>query len=85
MSSESEYRRSAAASLESSKGAPDLAGRIGRLIVAEAWIDLADQTTELAGSESGEAHRLLKQPLSATRAAPTVTRAMTFGLRVVSR
>src|SRR6516165_8529346 len=34
------------------------------LIVAEAWLDLAERTTPLVERESGEAHRIIERPLS---------------------
>ncbi len=63
MSSENEYRRFAAASLDQSKRATDLAAKLGLLIRAEAWFDLAEQTTPLMARETGEAHRIVEQPL----------------------
>jgi hypothetical protein len=37
------------------------------LIVAEAWLDLVEQTTQLVKRETGEAHRIIEQPLSMTK------------------
>ena len=34
------------------------------LIVAEAWLDLAEQTTQLVERETGDAHKVIEQPLS---------------------
>jgi hypothetical protein len=34
------------------------------LIVAEAWLDLAEQTTPIVERESGEAHRVIEHHLS---------------------
>lgn len=63
MTSENEYRRFAVASLDTSKSATDLSGKIGLLILTEAWLDLAEQTTQMMGHESDEAHILVEQPL----------------------
>jgi hypothetical protein len=64
MSSEKQYRRFAAASLDLSERGLDLANKTRVLIVAEAWLDLAERTTPLVERESGEAHRIIERPLS---------------------
>jgi hypothetical protein len=64
MSSEKQYRRFAAASLDLSERGMDLANKTRVLIVAEAWLDLAERTTPLVERESGEAHRIIERPLS---------------------
>jgi hypothetical protein len=63
----SDYRNFATASLNSTEGAKDLTNKVGLLIMAEAWLELAEQTTQLVGHEAKEAHRMIEQPL--TRAA----------------
>jgi hypothetical protein len=44
MTSESHYKRFAVSSLNSTEGAADLSDKVGLLIMAEAWLDLAEQT-----------------------------------------
>jgi hypothetical protein len=44
MSNEDEYRRLAAASLDSAKNTRDTAAKTRRLVMAEAWIELADRS-----------------------------------------
>jgi hypothetical protein len=61
------YKKFAVASLNSTEGAKDLTDKVGLLIVAEAWLELAEQTTQLLGQETEEAHRMIERPL--TRAA----------------
>ena len=63
MSSENEYRRFAAASLNSTESAKDLSDKVGLLIMAEAWLDLAEQTTQTVDHEADEAHSMIEQPL----------------------
>lgn len=63
MTSESRYKRFAATSLNSTEYATDLSGKVGRLIVAEAWLDLAEQTTQIVYHEADEAHSIIEQPL----------------------
>lgn len=64
MSSEKQYRRYAAASLDVSARGQNLADETRVLIVAEAWLDLAEQTTPIVERESGEAHRVIEHHLS---------------------
>ena len=64
MSSEKQYRRFAAASLGLSETGINLADKTGVLIMAAAWLDLAERTTPLVERESGEAHRIIEQRLS---------------------
>jgi hypothetical protein len=64
MSSENQYRRFAVASLDLSERGKTLADKSRALIVAEAWLDLAEQTTELVQREADAAHRIIKPPLS---------------------
>jgi hypothetical protein len=64
MSTENAYRRFAAASLDLSKRAADLAAKTNVLVMADAWLDLAEQTTQLVDHESDEAHRMMEQPLT---------------------
>lgn len=61
------YRNFAMASLSSTEGAKDLTDKVGRLIMAEAWLELVEQTTQLVGHEAQEAHSMIERPL--TRAA----------------
>ena len=63
MTSENQYRRFAVASLKSTEGGADLSDKVGRLIRAEAWLDLAEQTTQRVDNDGGEAHRIMEQPL----------------------
>ena len=63
MSSESQYKRFAAASLNSTEVATDLSNKVGLLIMAEAWIDLAEQTTQIVDHKAHEAHSMIEQPL----------------------
>ena len=51
-------------SLDLSERGTDLANKTRVLIVAEAWLDLAERTTPLVERESGEAHRIIERPLS---------------------
>ena len=46
-----EYRRLAAASLDSAAHTPDGADKTRRLVMAEAWLDLADRTMQTAASD----------------------------------
>jgi hypothetical protein len=50
------YRDFAVASLNSTEGAKDLTDKVGLLIMAEAWLELAEQTTQLVSHEAEEAH-----------------------------
>jgi hypothetical protein len=63
MSFENEYKRFAAASLDLTERATDLSHKVGLLIVAEAWLDLAEQTTQLVDHKADEAHEIMEQPL----------------------
>ncbi len=63
MTSESQYRRFAIASLNSTEGVTDLSDKVGLLIIAEAWLDLAEQTTQRVDNDGGEPHRIMEQPL----------------------
>ena len=58
------YKNFAAASLNSTEGAKDLTDKVGLLIIAEAWLELAEQTTQLVGHEAEEAHRMIERPLA---------------------
>jgi hypothetical protein len=64
MSSEKQYGHYAAASLDLSAKGTNLAEKTRVLIVAEAWFDLAEQTTPIVERESGEAHRVIEHYLS---------------------
>jgi len=57
------YSRFAIASLDLSERGRNLADKSRVLIVAEAWLDLAEETTQLVERETSEAHRIIKQPL----------------------
>jgi hypothetical protein len=50
--------------LESTENAADLATKTHLLIMADAWLDLAERTTQLVDREADEAHRIMKQPLT---------------------
>ncbi len=58
------YRNFAVASLDATEGAADLPDKVGLLIIAEAWLELAEQTTQLVGHEAEEAHRMIELPLT---------------------
>jgi hypothetical protein len=58
------YKNFPMASLNSTEGAKDLTEKVGLLIVAEAWLELAEQTTQLLGHEAEEAHRMIERPLT---------------------
>jgi hypothetical protein len=62
MTSES-YKRFAVSSLNSTEGAAGLSNKVGLLIVAEAWLDLAEQTSQIVDHQADEAHGVLEQPL----------------------
>jgi hypothetical protein len=64
MSSEKQYSRFAAASLGFNEKGTNLAEKTPVLIVAEAWLDLAERTTPLVERETGEARRIIERPLS---------------------
>jgi len=57
------YKNFATASLNSTEGAKNLTDKAGLLIIAEAWLELAEQTTQLVGHEAEEAHRMIERPL----------------------
>jgi hypothetical protein len=63
MTSESEYSRFAAASHNSAESAIDLSAKAGLLILAGAWLDLAERTTQTVDHEADEAHSMIGQPL----------------------
>lgn len=58
------YKNFAVACLNSTEGAKDLTDKVGLLIIAEAWLELAEQTTQLLGQEAEEAHRMIERPLT---------------------
>jgi hypothetical protein len=39
-----------------------LTNNVGLLIMAEAWLELAEQTTQLVSHETEEAHRMIERP-----------------------
>jgi len=57
------YKNFAVASLNSTEGAKDRTHKVGLLIIAEAWLELAEQTTQVVAHEAEEAHRMIEQPL----------------------
>jgi hypothetical protein len=59
----SQYKRFAVASLYSTEAAKDLSDKVGVLIMAEAWMDLAEQTTQMVDHQANEAHSIIEQPL----------------------
>ena len=65
MSFKNEYKRFAVRSLDQTERAADPTDKLGRLIVAEAWLDLAEQTNQLVDHEAEEAHSIIEQPLKA--------------------
>ncbi len=62
------YKNFAAASIKSTEGAKDLTEKVGLLIIAEAWLELAEQTTQLMSNEAEEAYRMIELPLAMTTA-----------------
>jgi hypothetical protein len=64
MTTQNAYRRFAATTLDVSKRAPDLATKTSVLVMADAWLDLAERTTQLVDHESDEAHMMMEQPLA---------------------
>jgi hypothetical protein len=64
MSSENQYRRFAVASIDLSERGKTLVDKSRPLIVAEAWLDLAEQTTELVQRETDAADKVIEPPLS---------------------
>jgi len=58
------YKNFAVASLNSIEDAKDLTDKVGLLIIAEAWLELTEQTTQLLGHEAEEAHRMIERPLT---------------------
>lgn len=58
------YKNFVATSLNSTEGAKDLTDKVGLLIIAEAWLELAEQTTQLMDHEAEEAHRMIERPLA---------------------
>jgi hypothetical protein len=83
MSSESEYRRWAAASLDLAKRAAALADKTRLLVIAEAWLDLADRigraqrrAAQQAIDDPASAHSLVTSALRSDdadiRAAPSL-------------
>ena len=63
-------RNFAIASLNSTEGAKDLTDKVGLLILAEAWLELAEQTSQLVGHEAKEAHRMIERPLTQASVQP---------------
>jgi hypothetical protein len=63
MTSTNEYSRFAVASLNSTESATDLSDKFGLLILTDAWLDLAEQTTQTMDHEADEAHSMMEQPL----------------------
>ncbi len=62
MTSES-YKRFAASSLNSMEGITSVSDKMRLLIMAEAWLDLVEQTTQMVDHEFNEAHDMIEQPL----------------------
>lgn len=63
MSLQDEYKRFAASSLDSTEKVTELSAKACCLIVAKAWLDLAEQTAQLTDHEAYEAHLLIEPPL----------------------
>jgi hypothetical protein len=62
MSLESPNRRFAVSSVNSTEGV-NPSDKVGLLIMAEAWLDLAEQTTQVVDHGVDEAHSIIEQPL----------------------
>jgi hypothetical protein len=60
-----EYKPFAEASLDQTERTMDVADKVGVLIMAEAWLDLAQETTQLVDREADHAHSIIEQPLKA--------------------
>jgi hypothetical protein len=58
-----EYKRFAVASLTQTERTTDLANKVGVLIMAEAWLNLAHETTQLVDHEADDAYSIIGQPL----------------------
>jgi hypothetical protein len=63
MTSKSEYSRFAVSSLNSTETATDPSNKVGVLILADAWLDLAEQTTQTVDHKADEAHAMMQKPL----------------------
>jgi hypothetical protein len=57
------HSRFAVSSLIATETATDLSGKVAVLILADAWLDLAEQTTQTVDHEAHEAHSMMQQPL----------------------
>jgi len=65
MTSESQYRRFAVASLKSTEGVTDLSNKVGLLIRAEAWLDLGlAQPISETGNHGGNGRTHIFRALS---------------------
>jgi hypothetical protein len=58
------YKNFAVASVNSTESAKDLTDKVGLLIIAEAWLELAGQTTQLVSHEAEEARGMIERPLT---------------------
>jgi hypothetical protein len=63
MGSKNEYKRFAVKSLDQIERTAGVVDKLGRLIMAEAWLDLAEQTNQPLDHEADEAHWIIEQPL----------------------
>jgi hypothetical protein len=63
MTSKSAYSRFAVSSLNSTGTAANLSTKVGVLILADAWLTLAEQTTQTVDHETDEAHSMVQRPL----------------------
>jgi len=63
MSFENEYKCFAVASPDFTEKAMDLADRVGLPIMVEAWLNLAEQTTQLVDHDADKAHSMMERPL----------------------
>jgi len=63
MTSKSKYSHFAVSSLNSTGTATDLSSKVGVLILADAWLDLAEQTTQTVDHKADEAHSMIQRPL----------------------
>jgi hypothetical protein len=63
MTSKSEYSSFAVSSISSTQSVTDLSGKVSLLILADAWLDLVEQTTQTVHHEADEARSMMQHPL----------------------
>ena len=59
-----EYRRFSVGFVDLATQQMELSGKTGRLIIAEAWLDLTEQTTQ-SGCKASEVREAVERPLIA--------------------